>query len=63
MVVLERGMGKVGQWVEESVDVREDYRLAFGKDPPATAGIAIMSDTDNAGGNATAYVDFIEVGR
>jgi hypothetical protein len=29
----------------------------------ATAGLAVMSDTDNAGGSAAAYIDFIEVYR
>jgi hypothetical protein len=63
IVILEKGTQKVGQWLEESVNVLDDYRQAFGKEPPATAGIAIMSDTDNAGGAATAFVDFIEVGK
>jgi hypothetical protein len=61
IVILEKGRQRVGQWVEESVNVLEDYRKAFGKDPPATAGLAVMSDTDNAGGSAVAYLDFIEV--
>ncbi len=63
MVVLERGNEKVGQWVEESVNVLEDYRKAFGKEPPAMAGIAVMSDSDNTGTNAEAYLEFIEVGK
>ena len=63
MVVLERGSGRVGQWVEESVNVLEDYRKAFGKEPPAAAGIAVMSDSDNTGASAEAYLEFIEVGR
>ena len=63
MVILERGRERLGRWVEESVNVLEDYRRSFGKDPPATAGIAVMSDTDNTGTTAEAYVDFIEVGR
>ena len=63
MVVLEKGEQRIGRWVEESVNVLEDYRKAFGKDPPATAGLAVMSDTDNAGGCAVAYLDFIEVGK
>ena len=61
MVVLERGKEKVGQGVEESVNVLEDYRKAFGKEPPATAGIAVMSDSDNTKTSAEAYLDFIEV--
>ncbi|MCK9197766.1 MAG: DUF3047 domain-containing protein [Syntrophales bacterium] len=63
IVVLEKGKQRVGQWVEESVNVLEDYRQAFGKDPPAIAGIAVMSDTDNTGESAVAYLDFIEIGR
>ncbi len=61
IIMLEKGQERVGQWVEESVNVLEDYRKAFGKDPPASAGLAVMSDTDNAGGTAVAYLDFIEV--
>jgi hypothetical protein len=63
MIVLEKGKERVGRWVEESVDVLADYWKAFGKDPPATATLAVMSDTDNAGGSAVAYLDFIEVGK
>ncbi len=61
--VLEKGGQRVGRWVEESVNILDDYRRAFGKDPPPTAGLAVMSDTDNAGGSAAAYIDFIEVYR
>ena len=63
MVVLEKGRERVGQWVEESVDILADYRKAFGQDPPAGASLAVMSDTDNAGGSAVAYLDFIEAYR
>lgn len=63
MVIMERGKERLGQWVEESVNVLADYRQAFGKDPPAIAGIAVMSDTDNTGESAVAYLDFIEIGR
>ena len=63
IVILEKGKERVGQWVEESVHVLDDYRKAFGKDPPAMAGLAIMSDTDNTGESTSAYIDFIEAGR
>lgn len=63
MVVLEKGKERAGQWVGESVNVLEDYRKAFGEDPPASAGLAVMSDTDNMGTSAEAYLDFIEVGK
>lgn len=62
IIILEKGKERVGQWVEESVHVPDDYRNAFGNDPPAMAGLAIMSDTDNTGESASAYIDFIEAG-
>lgn len=63
MVVLERGSGRVGQWVEESVNVLDDYRRVFGKDPPAMAALAVMSDSDNTQTGAVAYLDFMEAGK
>jgi hypothetical protein len=63
IVILEKGRQRIGEWVEESVNVLDDYRKTFGKDPPATAGLAVMSDTDNTGTSAVAYLAFIEVGR
>jgi hypothetical protein len=63
IILLEKGRERVGRWVEESVNVLDDYRRAFGKDPPSTAGLAVMSDTDDTGASAVAYLDFIEVGR
>lgn len=55
MIVVESGSTKVGAWVEEERNVYEDYRLAFGEDPPAINGIAIMTDTDNTQERAVAY--------
>jgi len=63
IIILEKGKELAGKWVEESVNVLHDYRQAFGTDPPPVAGIAVMSDTDNAGGSAEAYLDFIEISR
>jgi hypothetical protein len=63
MIPLEHGPQKVGQWIEERVDLLEDYRAAFGRDPPPKAALAVMIDSDNTGGEATAYLDFIEVGK
>jgi hypothetical protein len=55
MIVVESGEEKLGQWVHEERNVYEDYKNAFGKDPPAISGVAIMTDTDNTGENAIAY--------
>ncbi len=55
MIVVESGEEKVGQWVEEKRNIYEDYRRAFGEDPPFISGVAIMTDTDNTGESAVAY--------
>jgi hypothetical protein len=61
MIILEQGRNKLGMWVDETVNILEDYRKAFGKDPPATAGIAVMNDSDNTGESAVSYLEYIEV--
>lgn len=63
MIVLRSGDGEAGNWVVEEVDVLDDYRRAFGKDPPRTARIAVMNDSDNTGEGSTSYIDYIEVRR
>ncbi len=55
MVVVRSGPGSVGAWVEEERNVYEDYRKAFGEEPPMIKGVAIMTDTDDTGESATAY--------
>ena len=55
MIVVESGAAKVGLWVEESRNVYEDYKQAFGEDPPMINGVAIMTDTDNTRERAVAY--------
>jgi len=63
IIILENGKSRIGTWAEETVNILDDYRAAFGKDPPQTAGIAIMNDSDNTGEMAVSYVDYIEVFR
>lgn len=61
MIVLQAGEDNTGTWQEQEVNMLEDYRRAFKTDPPSTASIAIMSDSDNTGESAVSYVDYIEV--
>ena len=63
MFPLQHGGAKAGQWVEEQRNILADYRRAFGTDPPATATVAIMADTDNTGEQVSAWVDDLVVGR
>jgi hypothetical protein len=55
MFVIESGSANLNRWIEEERNVYEDYRRAFGEDPPMISGVAIMTDTDNTGETATAY--------
>ena len=63
MIVMESGEDKANTWVDEEVDILDDYKKAFGKPPPSAASIAIMNDSDNTGEQSTSYIDFIEVYR
>jgi hypothetical protein len=66
MIVVESGGAKVGEWVEESRNVYEDYKQAFAEDPPVINGVAIMTDTDNTKDRAVAYygdIRFMRAGR
>ena len=55
MIVVESGAERLNQWVSEERNIYEDYKKAFGEEPPLISGIAIMTDTDNTGESATAY--------
>ena len=63
LVALEKGPEGCGTWREEEIDIVRDYREAFGVDPPHTAGIIIMNDSDNTGEKAVSYVRFIEISK
>ena len=60
MIVVESGPAKVGIWVEEERNIYEDYKKAFGEEPPLINGVAIMSDTDNTSDRAIAFYGDIE---
>lgn len=55
MLVVQSGGDKLNQWQTEQRNVLEDYRKAFGAEPPLISGIAIMTDTDNTHERATAW--------
>jgi hypothetical protein len=47
MIVAASGRDHVGTWQEERVNLLEDFRRAFGEDPPRVRAVGIMSDSDN----------------
>lgn len=63
MIVLQKGKRNLGRWILEERNMLEDYRKAFGADPPARATLGIMNDSDNTKEASVSYVGFIEVYR
>jgi hypothetical protein len=55
MVVAQSGPEKSGILIDERHDILADYRRLFGAEPRNIGAIAIMTDTDNTGGSATAW--------
>jgi hypothetical protein len=61
MIILQSGDANAGKWIQQEVDIIEDYHKAFGEDPPSIASLAIMNDSDNTGESAVSYIDYIEI--
>jgi len=55
-----RSGAQAGQWVDERVNLREDYRKYFGgSEVPKPAGIAVLTDSDDTGSSAQGdYANF-----
>ena len=55
MMIAVRGKNdSTGVWFEESIDVPEDFKRLYGEEISTLDAVAIMTDTDNAGGHAIA---------
>jgi hypothetical protein len=54
-LVVESGRSHLGKWLEYERDIRADFIQAFGEEPGALTGIALMTDTDNTQTQATAW--------
>ena len=61
MILLQKGQSNVGKWLEQEINIVEDYKKAFDKHPPSAASIAIMNDSDNTKESSISYVDYIMV--
>lgn len=54
MMALRSGDHQAGEWVHEKRNVQQDLKNIFGKDFHSVDAIAIMTDTDNSGGQVIA---------
>lgn len=55
VMALRSGTKDAGRWVSEKRDIRADFRQLFGEDIDHIDAVALMTDTDNSGQNATAW--------
>ena len=59
IIVLESGTENLGKWIQEVVNVNEDYTRIFHDPPPDIVAIGILSDADDTKSSAAAdYDDF-----
>src|SRR5712691_4131012 len=58
--VLRSGTAGKGEWIDERVNVREDYKKYFGEsETPKPAGIAVLTDSDDTKSTAAGdYANF-----
>ncbi len=54
--VLRDGTAPHGVWVEERVDVRAEFRAAFGEEPPPVEQVGVGADSDDTGSEALGAV-------
>jgi Protein of unknown function (DUF3047) len=55
-IVVRSGASRLGQWVHERRNVADDFRKAFGREPPDTVGVvALFTDNDQTGEPVEAY--------
>jgi len=55
MIAVESGDSKAGEWITSTANVYNTYKDAFEEEPRKITGVAIMTDSDNSKGSATAY--------
>ncbi|MEE8431409.1 MAG: DUF3047 domain-containing protein [Candidatus Desulfatibia sp.] len=55
MIAVESGAKKLNSWIEEVRNVYQDYKKAYGEEPPLISGVAIMTDSDNTKESAVSY--------
>ena len=55
VIVAESGDAHLNQWVTVRRNIVDDFRAAFGEDPPQVSAVAVATDTDNTGESVTAF--------
>ncbi len=61
MLVLDSGDAHAGQWRSVERDLAADFERLFGEPAPPVTGLALGADTDNTGGQVTAWFGDLEL--
>ena len=59
IVVLQNGTSPLDTWITEEVNVYEDYRKLFNKEPDEVQAVGILTDADDTSSEAMADYDDI----
>ena len=59
IVVLQNGTSRLNTWVTEEVNVYEDYKRLFSKEPDEVQAVGILTDADDTSSEAMADYDDI----
>ena len=55
VIVLQSGASRIGTWISQKVNLREDIRRCFGDRFSRIEGLSIMTDSDNTHSRAEAF--------
>jgi hypothetical protein len=61
MIAVQQGTVHLSTWQVNKVNLLDDYRRAFGEDPPEMAGIFIMNDSDATKEASVSYMDYLKI--
>ena len=55
IVVVESGPAKTGRWIEETRNIREDYRRLFHEEPPRVGKVSLLINSQHTRSRAVAW--------
>jgi Protein of unknown function (DUF3047) len=55
MIAVESGRERLGQWLEETRNVKDDYRRLFGEEPGRVVSVGLMTEADGSDRALEAY--------
>jgi hypothetical protein len=61
MIMVDSGNELAGKWTFHKRNFYEDYKVAFGEEPPKVGAIAIMTDSDNTHETSSGYFGDITI--